>query len=213
MKVLAVNIGERKLVKWRGKAIETGIFKYPVDHPIHLENEDVVGDSVVDRRYHGGIEKACYIYSADHYPLWKEKYPELDWNCGMFGENITVKGMQERQIQIGDIYEIGECRVQVTQPREPCFKLGIRFGTQKVLKDFIALGLPGVYVKIIESGLVNVGDEMRLSERLHNAIGVNEVWELMYNKTPDMEELEFAVDFQHLGESFKSGLRKRLAKG
>lgn len=210
MKVVSVNIGEKKTVIWRDKPVITGIYKMPVNHPIVLGETDVEGDVVYDRKYHGGIDKACYIYSADTYPMWKEKYPDLDWNYGMFGENITVEGLNENELQIGDIFYLGDCRVQVTQPRQPCFKLGIRFNTQKVLKDFINLPHPGIYVKIIEGGAVKVGDEMHLSERIHNSIGVNEVWRLMYDKEPNQEDLEFAVNLQYLAEAYKSGLRDRL---
>ena len=111
MKIISVNIGKSRKVQWRNKAIETGIFKFPVDHGIELGKEDVVDDDVVDRRYHGGIDKAVYLYSADHYAFWKNKYPDLEWDYGMFGENITLSGLNEKEIQIGDIFQIGDCRI------------------------------------------------------------------------------------------------------
>lgn len=210
MKVVSVNIGERKTVTWRGKEVQTGIYKYPVDSAIRLGESDVEGDVVHDRKYHGGTEKACYLYSADHYTFWKEKYPDLDWDYGMFGENISVEGLSESELLIGDILYVGECRVQITQPREPCFKLGIRFNTQKIIKDFINAPFPGFYAKVIETGEVKKGDHVQLSERLHDSIGLLEVWELLYQPNPDHELLDFALNFQHLGESYKSGLRKLL---
>lgn len=209
MKVVSVNIGEKKAIEWNGEEVFTGIYKYPVDQPIILGKEDVVGDQVIDRRYHGGIDKACYIYSANHYPFWQEKYPELDWAHGMFGENITVEGLNEAQVQIGDIYSIGECRVQVTQPRQPCFKLGVRFNNQMVLKDFINAPFPGIYVKVIEEGKVAAGDSFTLSERLHNSIGLLEVWNLLYQKDRDPDLLDFAIDFHHLADACRDSLRKR----
>ncbi|MDA7803045.1 MOSC domain-containing protein [Crocinitomix sp.] len=210
MKVRSVNIGEKRLVKWRGKEVPTGIFKYPIDKAIHLGKTDVVGDAVVDRRYHGGTDKACYIYSADHYEFWQTQYPDLEFQDGIFGENITVEGLNEAQIQIGDIFYIGECRVQVRQPRQPCFKLGVRFGTQKIVKNFINNPFPGVYVSVIDEGTVKKGDQMRLSERLHDSIGLLEVWGLLYGTEPDQDLLEFAVNFQHLAEECKASLRKRI---
>ena len=210
MQVVSVNIGKKETITWRGKSIQTGIFKYPVDHPIYLGKTDVVSDIVVDRRYHGGIDKACYIYSEDHYNKWKLEYPDLDWDFGMFGENITVRGLDESQLQIGDIFYIGECRVQVTQPRQPCFKLGIRFNSQKVIKSFINSPYPGVYVKVIQPGEVKSGDNMQLSERLHDSIGLLEIWDLLYKNDPDQDLLSFAVDFQHLAESCKESLYKRI---
>lgn len=212
MNVLSVNIGEKKTILWRGKEVQTGIFKQPVSGPIILGLSDVAGDVVYDRKYHGGIDKACYIYSAEHYPFWKEKYPDLDWNYGMFGENITVEGLHESQIQIGDIFYVGACRVQVTQPRQPCFKLGVRFNNQKILKEFIHHPFPGIYVKIIEPGEVKKGDTFQLSERLHDSVGLLEVWNLLYTSEPDEDLLSFALDFQHLAESYKENLRKRFGR-
>ncbi len=211
MNVVSVNLGQRENVTYRGKKIETGIFKYPINQPIILGETDVVGDHVIDRRYHGGVDKACYLYSADHYAFWKKKYPDLAWDYGMFGENITIEGLNESTIQIGDIFYIGECRVQVTQPRQPCFKLGLRFGTQKIVKEFCQAPFPGIYVKIIQSGQVNVGDHVALSERLHDTIGLLEVWDLLYTKTPNEVDLAFAIHFQHLAESVKTSLRRRFS--
>jgi MOSC domain-containing protein YiiM len=210
MKVVSVNIGERKGVKYRGKTVQTGVFKKPVTHPIILGKFDVEGDAVIDRRYHGGEFKACYLYSADHYEFWKNKYPDLEWEYGMFGENITVEGLNEKEIQIGDIFYLGDCRVRVTQPRQPCFKLGLRFGSQTIVKAFSQAPFPGVYVSVIEEGTVKIGDNFSLSERLHDTIGLLDVYELIYTKTPNQEALDFALDFQFLPENVKETLRKRF---
>lgn len=212
MKVQSLNLGEKKTVSWRGKPVETGIFKFPVEGLLTLESTDVAGDVVVDRRYHGGIDKACYLYSANHYPFWEELFPDLDFSPGMFGENITVEGLDESKIQIGDIYRMGSALVQVSQPRQPCFKLGIRFNSQTVLKHFINSPYPGVYVRVLENGQVNTNDDVQLVERLHNSIGLLEVWNLLYNPNPDMELLEFAVDFQHLADACRQSLRQRLSR-
>jgi MOSC domain-containing protein YiiM len=210
MKVKTVNIGKRQKVNWRGKQVETGIFKYPVDGSILLEQEDVAGDAVVDRRYHGGVDKACYLYSADHYAYWQETFPEVDWQPGMMGENVTIEGLSEKRIQIGDIYALGDALVQVSQPRQPCFKLGIRVGTQKIIKSFINQPYPGVYVKVIRPGEVKTGDGFELRDRLHNSIGLLEVWELIYAQDYDEDLMEFAVDFQHLADACRETLRKKM---
>lgn len=210
MEVVSVNIGQEKMVSWRGKSVKTGIFKSPVNQPIYLGKTDVETDAVIDRRYHGGIDKACYIYSADHYDFWKAEFPLLAWQYGMFGENITVKGLNEKQVQIGDIFYLGNTRVQVSQPRQPCFKLGIRMGTQTILKKFINQAFPGIYVRVIDEGTVSVGDEMHLSERLHNTLGVLEVWDLLYKKEIDKDLLEFAIEHPQLADACKKDLRTRL---
>ena len=107
MKIISTNIAQPKTVIWKNKEVTTGIFKEPVEDTITLGVEDVEGDNVIDRRYHGGEDKACYLYSADHYPFWKEKYSGLDWKYGMFGENLTVEGLQETRIRIGNTYQLG----------------------------------------------------------------------------------------------------------
>jgi MOSC domain-containing protein YiiM len=209
MKVKSVNIGPIKEVTWRGKILKTGIFKSPVSI-ITLGNTDVFNDNVVDRKYHGGIEKACYIYSTDHYLFWKKLYPQLNFEYGMFGENITVDDLNETKIYIGDIYRIGGATIQVTQPREPCFKLGIRFGTQKIIKQFINNDYPGIYVKVLEGDDVKAGDKMELVERQHNTLSLIEVWHLLYDKDIDEEDLEFALEINTLSDSCKKSLRKRI---
>ncbi len=209
MTITSVNIGEVKEVTWNGKSIKTGIYKSSVAI-IELEKTDVKDDHVIDRRYHGGIDKACYLYSEDHYKYWKDLYPDLNFKPGMFGENITVKGIDERTIMIGDIYRIGGATVQVTQPRQPCFKLGLVFNTQKILKQFINSNYPGIYVKVLEGNSVKAGDSMELIERQHNSMSVKEIYRLLYDKEVSHEDIEFALSINTLSDSCKQSLLKRL---
>jgi len=207
MKVISLNIGEKKTISWRGKPVQTGIFKYPVEGPILLGKTDVEGDVVYDRRYHGGISKACYLYSADHYPEWKKLFPELEWSYGMFGENLTIEGLQEKDFLIGDILRIGGATVQISQPRQPCFKLGVRFGTQTVLKKFIQKNQPGIYVRVLDPEKVFKEDAVELIERPHNSIRLLEVWDLLYKPNPDKDLLQFALDYPLLADGCKESLR------
>ncbi|MBL4585662.1 MAG: MOSC domain-containing protein [Flavobacteriales bacterium] len=185
MKIISLNTGISKTVTWRGKDVKTGIFKSPVDRPIFLGKTDVVNDDVVDRRFHGGTDKAVYAYSADHYPFWKKSYPNLEWNFGMFGENLTVLGMDESKMLIGSIYKLGEAEVQVCQPRQPCFKLGIRFGTQSVLKQFVSSPYPGVYFRVLKSGNVKKDDVLELLKEEPDSPSILEVYKLMCHKQTD----------------------------
>lgn len=210
MKILSTNIAQARTVLWNGNPIQTGIFKYPVTPPIRLGREDVERDKVIDRRYHGGIDKACYLYSADHYGFWREKYPNLEWDYGMFGENLTVQGLDEDEMRIGDIYKLGEALVQVSQPRQPCFKLGIRFGDQDILKEFIQSGFSGSYLRVLEEGDVDEGQEMILEERNESAMTVRKIFTLLYDKHADQSQLAEAIATPHLAESAQNGLRKRL---
>jgi MOSC domain-containing protein YiiM len=177
MKVISVNLGEKKKVNYKGKIIETGIFKFPVNQSIFLGEEDVVGDAVIDRKYHGGIDQAVYGYSENHYKYWKELYPNLDWQYGMFGENLTISNLEETEICVGDTYKLGEVILEVTKPREPCYKLGLRFGTQKVVKQFWNSTKCGVYFKVLQTGKVNISDEMVLIKKAINTPTIAEVYE------------------------------------
>lgn len=207
MQIISTNIAEPKTIEWNGRKVTTGIYKTPVKEPIFLGKESVRGDEVTDRRVHGGKYKACYLFSADHYPYWKDLYPHLDWNWGMFGENLTVSGLDETQLCIGDIYEIGTALVQISQPREPCFKFGTKFGSQHVLKQFIAYGRPGTYVSILEEGSVNVGDTFHLVETSNNGLTIAQLFNLYYTPNKDQELLNRAVNNNAVPE----GKRVKLA--
>lgn len=156
MKIISTNLGTRKTVDWKGTILETGIFKYPVAS-IYLEKVAVKNDAIVDRECHGGVNKAVYAYSVDHYAFWKNLYPNLDWDFGMFGENLSVEGLDETKIHIGDSFKIGDAIVEVTEPREPCVKLGMRFKDAKIVKKFWKESKSGVYFKIIQPGTVTKG--------------------------------------------------------
>lgn len=158
MKIISVNIGAPKTLKWKHKTVTTGIFKKPVSKPIVLDLEDVVGDNVIDRRYHGGINKAVYAYGFNHYPFWQALYPDLEFTYGMFGENLTVDFLDETQIHIGDIFKLGSAKIAVAGPREPCYKLGIRFNDAAIVKQFWNDNKCGVYFKVLQKGAVQVND-------------------------------------------------------
>lgn len=194
MKIIATNIAKPTTIVWNGKTQTTGIYKYPTKEGIYLEKEDVKGDEVSDRKHHGGIFKACYIFSEDHYAYWQNLYPNLDFNYGIFGENLTVKGLDETKISVGDIYKIGTALVQVTQPREPCFKLGIRFGTQAILKQFIKHARPGTYVRVLEEGLIKPGDKMILEQAATNSLTTTQLFSLLFAKQKDQSQLALIVN-------------------
>lgn len=177
MKVLSVNIGERQTIQWKGREIETGIYKYPVNQPIFLGEEDVKNDHVVDRKHHGGIQQAVYGYSIKHYDYFKKLHPNLDWNFGMFGENITFSDLNEEEIKAGSIYQLGACKLEVTKPRQPCFKLGIRFNNPNIIKQFWNSTMSGIYFKVLKTGIVSTGDELILIEELTNTITIADIYE------------------------------------
>lgn len=213
MEIVSTNIAKPATIEWRGQKVETGIYKYAVETPIFLGSEDVLNDHVIDRRYHGGSDKACYLYSADHYPFWQNKYPNQDWKWGMFGENLTISGLNESEIRIGDRFQIGGALVQVTQPRQPCFKLGVRFGDQSVVSDFWTLPYPGVYVRVLSPGEVKRGDEMVLIERDPESLSVSLVFSIFHSKRGDVELMQKAIVEPFMAESCRRDIAKLLVSG
>ena len=210
MKIIATNIGTATTFLWNGLEEKTGIFKHPVDKSLFLRKTDVKNDTVIDRKHHAGVNKACFLFAADQYPYWKERYPNLKWNWGMFGENLTVEGLDEAAIRIGDVYRIGTTLVQVSQPREPCYKLGVRFDNQEILRQYIDHGYPGTYVRVLEEGKVKTGDEIQLVTRSENTLTVKQFFELLFARKKDTEILQLAIDNLALPEYKRERLKKFL---
>ncbi|WP_373517725.1 MOSC domain-containing protein [Pricia sp.] len=210
MRITSTNIGNPTTFLWNGKEEKTGIFKYPIFEALYLGKADVNKDTIIDRKHHGGINKACFLFSADDYPFWKKEYPDLDWDWGMFGENLTVEGLDESITRIGDIFQIGSAVVQVSQPREPCYKLGIRFNDQKMLKKYIQHGRPGTYVRVLEEGNVKMGDTLKVQERSKNALTISQFFSLMFAKKKNTEILHLFMDNESVPEYKKERMRKYL---
>lgn len=160
MKIISTNIGEKRVIDWKGKTVTTGIFKFPVQHPIFLDVEVIKGDSICDREHHGGIDQAVYGYSLKHYAYWKTLYPNLDWQMGMFGENLTIDDLEETTTHVGDTFKIGDAILEVTKQRNPCLKLGVRFNDMKIVKQFWNTTMCGVYFKVLQTGFVTTNQEL-----------------------------------------------------
>lgn len=210
MKVISTNIAQPTTVIKNGKSIKTGIYKTHVEDGITLGLTDVVGDAVMDREHHGGVNKACYLYSADHYPFWQEKFPDLHWSHGMFGENLTVEGLDESQINIGDTYEVGTSIIQVSEPRRPCSILGIRFGTQAMVKEFYHKPYPGIYVRVLKEGKIKKGDTLKLIDQEANSISIAAVYSLFASDDKNHELAKKAITINSLAQPTKDDLIKRF---
>lgn len=210
MKITSTNIAKPTTIIWNGQEVITGIYKKPINQAIYLGNQQILNDEVSDRKHHGGEFKACYLFSADQYEYWKNLYPNLDWEWGMFGENLTVSGFNEEDISIGDIYEIGSALVQVTQPREPCFKFGVKFGNQEVLKQFIEHGFPGTYVRILKEGFVKTGDTLKLVEKAKNSITTAQFFHLLFSKEKDKNLIKLILNNDALPKEKEINLQHLL---
>lgn len=212
MNIVSVNLGNPKIIKWKNREGETGIFKFPVDKPIFLGKEGVGSDSVMNREAHGGVDKACYLFSENNYSFWKNLYPELDWQWGMFGENLTVSNLDESIIRIGDIFKIEDAIVQVSQPRQPCWKMEYRFNSDIVSRQFIEHKKCGAYVRVLTEGFVKKGSTMELLGSNKNSLTIQEVFSLLYMAKGGEKYLEKAVQDINLAERCRNDLLKKRDK-
>ena len=211
MKVVSTNIGKKKTLVWKGKTYTTGIFKYPVDYELWLGSADVKGDQVIDRKYHGGVDKACYAFSADDYSFWEDMYPEVEFINGMFGENLTVEGMDEAEIFIGDHYALGESLLEVSEPRQPCVKFNLRMDRSNASKVFVKHERSGVYFRVLKEGTVSAGDEFKLIKRDPHSLSVKRIFQLLFNPS-ERKELEHAISLEALAESTRDDLKEKLQR-
>jgi MOSC domain-containing protein YiiM len=212
MKVISTNLGSPTKFSWNGKEEQTGIFKYPVKEPIFLGTTKVEKDTITDRKHHGGSFKACYLFSSTHYPYWQERYPLLDWDWGMFGENITIDKMEESELLIGSIYSLGNALVQITLPREPCYKLGIRFQDQEIIKAYVDHGHPGTYVKVLKEGAVQNGDTFSLQEKANHNVSIADFYRMLYAKEKDQDLLNKALRLDAIPERTRDKISRYKKK-
>lgn len=159
MRIISTNIGARKEIDWKGKIVTTGIFKFPVTHSIFLDVGSVMGDEISDKKHHGGILQAVYGYSYKHYEYWESLYPKVNFQKGIFGENLTIDDLDETDIHQGDTFKVGEAIIEATVQRNPCMKLGVRFDDMSIVKQFWNTTFCGIYFKVLQTGFVSSGDE------------------------------------------------------
>ncbi len=173
-KLLSIQVGHPRQVKWRRRTVTTGIYKEPVAGRIRLRRNNLEGDKQADLRVHGGWDKAVYVYPSEHYAFWRSELPGQYLPYGMFGENFTTEGLDESSVRIGDRFRVGGAVVEVTQPRVPCYKLAVRFGRPDMPQRFHASARCGFYLAVREEGEVGAGDEWKLLARDEDAMSVLE---------------------------------------
>ena len=210
MRVISVNVGLPRTVQWKGKAVSTGIFKAPVSGRIHLRTLNFNGDRQADLSVHGGPDKAVYVYPVEHYAYWHRELPDMTLPWGMFGENLTIEGLQEDTLQIGDRFRIGSTEVVVTQPRLPCFKLGLRFGRDDIVKRFLASGRMGFYFKVVAEGEMTAGDPVLLVERASGSVAVSEITRLYARDKDDLEGLQRIVGVAALPDDWRDYFKEQI---
>lgn len=210
MTILSINVGLPREVEWKGKIVRTGIHKGPVPCPVRVSQLNLAGDRQADLSVHGGIEKAVYVYPSEHYPFWQQGYPDMDLPWGMFGENFTAEGLTEDSVCIGDRFQVGSAEFVVTQPRMPCFKLGIRFGRPDIMKRFLRSGRTGFYLAVLREGEVAAGDKIDLLARDEYGVTVTEIVSLYANDLATEDRLRRASELPALPADWRDYFRKRL---
>jgi MOSC domain-containing protein YiiM len=211
VKVVSTNIGQPVTISWQGLERITGIYKNPVPEGIYLGSEGVTGDAIGNPKVHGGTLKAAYLFSADPYPFWKTQYPALDWVFGMFGENLTISELDENQLFMGSIYTLGEASVRITTPREPCFKLGLRFKDQGIIDSFVKYGRPGAYVEVLQPGFVRAGDPMELVELPKRKISIAAFFKMWYAREKDHALIHEVLHLPWISEQKQKQLQSWLS--
>lgn len=211
MKIISLNVGRPRLVLDRDRQVSTGIYKSPVEGPVMLRALNFDGDRQADLNAHGGVYKALYAYPSEHYPFWRNELPGMELTWGIFGENLTTEGLLETDARIGDQYRIGRAVIKVSQPRIPCYKLGIRLGRDDMPNRFLASGRSGIYFSVVEEGIVRAGDPIELLERDPQGISVAEVNRAYRYSRENADLLRRIVDAQILPPNLQRDLEKRLA--
>ncbi len=212
MKLLSVNVSVVKETSHNGKTVTTGIFKEAVEGRIHLGQVNLVGDQQADLKGHGGPNRAVYVYSIENYEHWQQELGRKDFRPGQFGENFTVDGMLEDQIHIGDVFQVGRARVQVTQPRVPCFKLGIKMGDPRFVKVFLRSCRVGFYFRVLQEGEVGAGDGLKLVENDPERMTVRDICHLYYFDPNNLEDCKRAIRIDALSPGWREGFQERLVK-
>ncbi len=210
MRLISVNVSLPKKVPYQGRTVSTGIFKEPVGGRVMVRRLNLEGDGQADRNVHGGINKAVYAYPFEHYAYWSRELGRTDFTYGQFGENFTVSGMLEDAVRIGDVFRIGSALVEVTQPRAPCFKLGIRMGMESFPMTFMSSGRTGFYMKVLEEGEVGAGDRFERVAGEEDGLSVHDIWRLAVQDRQNLEGAKKALRLSSLAPEWRGRLEKRF---
>ena len=210
LKLLSVNVGMPREVDWHGKLVRTSIFKSPVFWPVRVATLNLDGDQQSDLTVHGGAHKAVYVYPSEHYQFWREEIPDLEMPWGMFGENFTTEGLLEGAVNIGDRFRVGSAEFVVTQPRMPCYKLGIRFGRPEIVKRFLQSGRSGFYLSVLGEGQVTAGDSVERITRDERGVTVADIVNLYKADKTNQDLLRRASELPALPPFWRDYFRERL---
>ena len=211
-KILSVNVGVPRVVMSNGDPVSSGIFKEPVAGRVMLRTLNLDGDRQADLSVHGGPSKAVYAYPSEHYDYWTHEFPEMKLPWGMFGENFTTAGLLETEVNVGDKFRVGSAIVMATEPRMPCYKLGIRFARSDIIKRFLASERTGFYFAVLQEGEIEAGDPIELIEKSQDSLRLSDITALYTREKHNVGLLRRAIEVATLPESWKDYFQHRLAK-
>jgi MOSC domain-containing protein YiiM len=210
MKLISVNVGLPREITVGGKTVKTSIWKYPVQGRVHVSTLNLDGDQQSDLSVHGGVDKAVYLYPSEHYSYWRTQLLDVELPWGAFGENFTSDGILEEQTRIGDRIRVGSAEFIVTQPRMPCYKLGIRFNRRDMVKRFLQSKRSGFYLAVIREGEVKKGDAIEFTEKQETGVTITDIVNLYTVDSQNQELLRRATEVPALPQSWKDYFRTRL---
>ena len=209
--VTSVNVGASRPLQLRNKTVLSGIYKEPIAGAVRIGRLGLVGDTQVDRRYHGGPDKAVNVYSVEHYPYWSERLGQT-LTAGAFGENLTIQGLTESEVAIGDIYRVGEAVLQVTQPRQPCHKLSAKHDEPMLVKWVEQSGRTGFYLRCLEPGNVQAEDRWELAERCDPQFTISNCNRLRSDPLAHQTAVQQLLAIPALSEAWRTELAAGLCK-
>lgn len=210
MKVVSINVGLAREIEWQKRIVRTSIFKSPVSGPVRVTALNFDGDAQSDLSVHGGPDKAVYVYPYEHYSFWRNELPDAELSIGAFGENLTTEGLLEDVTNIGDTFRIGSAEFIVTQPRMPCYKLGIRFGRADMVKRFLHSGRTGFYLAVTKEGEVTAGDSIEKLRQDEHGITVAEIAGLYVADAASQELLQRVSELPSLPAGWRAYFKKRI---
>jgi len=212
MRVLSVNVALPREVTRDGLAVTTAIFKQPVSGRVPLRRLNLDGDRQADLTVHGGPNKAVYVYPSEHYAYWATELPDRPLGWGMLGENLTTEGLLETEVHVGDRFRVGTAEVVVTQPRMPCYKLGIKLGRPEMVERFLASRRSGFYLAVLREGEIGAGDSIELLERDPHQVAITDVVRIYVQDRDDVDTLRRVLQVEALPEHWRERFRQQLAE-
>ena len=212
MKILSINVSEPKKIVFNGKELITSIYKKPINGSVDVSDIGILGDRQADMKVHGGYDKAVYAYSYKHYKKWSDEMGQEYSEYGLVGENLTIDDFDEKSVKIGDEFEVGSCILQVSQPRIPCFKIGIKMNSREFPKKFSTSGLLGSYLRVVRNGSIQSGDELKLIKTEENSLSLFDIASILFKDINNIEKMKAALDLKYLTEEIKERFRERLMK-